>query len=267
LENGAIPGVQGMVGGAFQFNGMNQYLATSVPVPTQGTIDLWVKPGILDSIDGIFGTFGLSNGDDRLWLNARGPLGGLAVPPDNLVVNVSNCCVNEIVVPSALVINTWTHLALTFDYVANTYTLYVNGQPVGNFTGPRNLPTQPLEFGTNRSNFGQNFFLSGLVDEVDLFNRILPASEIQAIYTAGSVGKCKTSSQPPTAVCQNVTVNADSSCTATASINNGSQGANGDPVTLTISPEAFSMTAATSDISVQCRKVQPAFSNFWMACR
>jgi hypothetical protein len=41
---------------------------------------------------------------------------------------------------------------------------------------------------------------------------------------------------PPVAVCQNVTVEADSICTANASIDNGSYDPDGDPITLTQSP-------------------------------
>lgn len=35
--------------------------------------------------------------------------------------------------------------------------------------------------------------LDGLIDEVDIYNRALSAAEIQAIFNAGSAGKCKTS--------------------------------------------------------------------------
>ncbi|MCI0553752.1 MAG: T9SS type A sorting domain-containing protein [Anaerolineae bacterium] len=42
-------------------------------------------------------------------------------------------------------------------------------------------------------------FFNGLVDEVDIYNRALSASEIQSIYTAGSAGKC----QPPPPSCVN----------------------------------------------------------------
>ena len=40
-------------------------------------------------------------------------------------------------------------------------------------------------------------YLPGLVDEVEYFNRALSASEIQAIYNAGSAGKCRTCTPPP----------------------------------------------------------------------
>src|SRR5262249_29887403 len=41
---------------------------------------------------------------------------------------------------------------------------------------------------------------NGLIDEVDLFNRALSASEIQSIYIAGSAGKCPFNQPPPTAL-------------------------------------------------------------------
>ena len=48
----------------------------------------------------------------------------------------------------------------------------------------------PLRIGRQTAAFG-----SGLVDEVELYNRALSAGEIQDIYDAGSVGKCKAATQ------------------------------------------------------------------------
>jgi Concanavalin A-like lectin/glucanases superfamily len=98
-------------------------------------------------------------------------------------VNTGNCCVNEIVVPSPLLIGTWTHLALTFDYGTDSYALYVNGHIVGTSTEARNTPTQLLDFGGHRSNFGQNFYWNGLIDEVHVFKRVLTPSEILGLAT------------------------------------------------------------------------------------
>ena len=122
LAGNAVAGVPGLIGGAFQFDGTADFVSTPLLLPSQGTIDLWVKPADLTGdLYGIFGTFGLSNGNDRLWLNARGAQGGLGIGPNTLVVNIGNCCVNEIVVPSPLLKDTWTHVALTFDYVNDNY--------------------------------------------------------------------------------------------------------------------------------------------------
>ena len=35
-------------------------------------------------------------------------------------------------------------------------------------------------------------YFKGLIDEVDIFNRALSASDIVAIYNAGNAGKCTT---------------------------------------------------------------------------
>ena len=44
---------------------------------------------------------------------------------------------------------------------------------------------------------GSQEYYTGLVDEVEIFNRALSQSEIQAIYGAGSAGKCRTCTPPP----------------------------------------------------------------------
>jgi len=48
-----------------------------------------------------------------------------------------------------------------------------------------------LLFGAKDSNDMEGAFVNGLVDEVELFDRALAASEISAIYNAGHSGKCK----------------------------------------------------------------------------
>lgn len=107
----------------------------------------------------------------------------IGIGPNQLVVNVGNCCVNEIVVPSPLVVGTWTHLALTFDYLAGQYTVYVQGHPVATATAVRDVPTRSLDVGGHRSDFGQNFFFHGLIDEVHVFDRVLTPAEIQELAT------------------------------------------------------------------------------------
>ncbi len=41
------------------------------------------------------------------------------------------------------------------------------------------------------ANIPNDFYFNGLIDELELFDRALDLSEIQAIYDAGSEGKCK----------------------------------------------------------------------------
>src|SRR6202023_2095995 len=92
-------------------------------------------------------------------------------------------------VPNATVADVWQHVAATYD--GSTMTIYVNGVSVGtpvSATGTINAVTNDLLIGKNIVN-GESF--PGLVDEVELFDRALTQSEVQTIYDAGSVGKCK----------------------------------------------------------------------------
>jgi len=191
-QPGAQAGVPGLIAGAFQFDGLAGIADTPVLLPQQGTIELWVHPVALTSDHGILGTFGTANGDDRLWIGATGPSGGVGVGPNRLVVNLGSRSVNDIDIPTPLSVGTWTHLALTFDYSADQYTVYVNGVAVVTSTAARNAPTHAVSFGALTSDFGQSFFFPGLLDEITLYDRVLEASEIDAIFHAGSAGKCHT---------------------------------------------------------------------------
>ena len=76
-----------------------------------------------------------------------------------------------------LPLNTWSHVAVTFDNV--TLRLFVNGVQAGTraVSGPLLTSTGALRLGGN-SIWGEYF--AGRIDEVRIYNRALAASEIQA---------------------------------------------------------------------------------------
>jgi hypothetical protein len=93
----------------------------------------------------------------------------------------------------------WYHVAGVYD--GSSIKFYVNGQLVVDPPPQTGIITPMLETSflaigsedgrTNEPHLiGQRYF-HGLIDEVELYNRSLSESEIQAIYNAGSVGKCK----------------------------------------------------------------------------
>ena len=85
-----------------------------------------------------------------------------------------------------LPLNTWTHLAGTFD--GSTFRFYTNGVLAGSGTGALGPATStPLRIGGSGS-CSAGFV--GLLDEVAVYKRALSASEIASIYYAGSLGKC-----------------------------------------------------------------------------
>ena len=93
-------------------------------------------------------------------------------------------------------LNSWTHVAMTFDGTSGAYRLYVNGQQVASQTSAGSLfPTNKnVLIGREDSYIGRAF--DGLVDEASIFSRALSPVEIQAIVAAGTAGKCKGTSPP-----------------------------------------------------------------------
>lgn len=87
------------------------------------------------------------------------------------------------------------HVAATYD--GTTFKLYVNGQPQGQFVKTKTVsytPSIPWAIGATAAIFRNAGFArtwNGVIDEVEVFNRALSLSEIQAIFNAGSAGKCK----------------------------------------------------------------------------
>ncbi|HXW53592.1 MAG TPA: LamG domain-containing protein [Myxococcota bacterium] len=96
--------------------------------------------------------------------------------------------------------NQWHFVAGTYD--GASVSLYVDGNLVG--SNPASLtinygfPDNTLYFGNYPDCTTQNLSFDGGIDEVEIFSRALLQSEIQAIFNAGSSGKCKNS--PPTLV-------------------------------------------------------------------
>jgi hypothetical protein len=96
-----------------------------------------------------------------------------------------------------LTVGVWQHVAATFDSPTQAVRVYVNGVEipstliVGSTTVAMNDSVAPVDFGTLIDITGNlNGLWNGLMDEVDIFNRALAASEIQSIYQAGNGGKC-----------------------------------------------------------------------------
>ncbi len=91
----------------------------------------------------------------------------------------------------------WQHVAATFDLTTQAIKIFVNGTEVptnfvyNNPITAVNHSSVPILIGSIVDVFGVHQYFDGAIDEVSVYNRALAASEIQAIFNAGSAGKCK----------------------------------------------------------------------------
>lgn len=221
-QNGAAF-APGKVGQAFSFDGVDDYVSTQFTQTGPFTVDFWAKAngGCQSAFVSLLASASPANFPENTFQvdvdgagNYRLRAGGTA--PLHLNIGPTSA--------------SFQHLAVTYD--GSVIKTYLNGQlsSTGNWTGAI-LTFTALRIGVNRAD---GAYFNGLIDEVEVFNRPLAQSEIQSIYNAGSAGKCK--NRAPLAACQSVTVSAATSCTADASIDNGSSDPDGDAMTIIQSP-------------------------------
>jgi len=182
LVNGATFAA-GFVGQAFSFNGSNYVEIPDAPNLDFGSnspmsIDMWVfRTSSASNMHFIGKRSGCGTISYQMGLNTSGAGEGLFFGAG---------LGDEVATGQDLPLNTWTHVAGTFD--GTTYRFYINGilagAPTTGTLGP--TITDPLRIGTSGSCAG----FGGLIDEVQLFNRALSQSEILSIVNAGSAGQC-----------------------------------------------------------------------------
>lgn len=177
LRNGASFG-PGMVGEAFLLDGVDDHvLIIDNPANLQlqdFTIDAWVKPDTL-----FF--------PENVHILAYGPGGyAMGITPDPERELFLDKVRFERVTASTFPADTdWHHVAVSKS--DNNVVLYLDGVA---FSTERFIPdlffTSDLAIGSSLPDGS----FPGLIDEVEVYNRALSASEIQAIFNAGSAGKC-----------------------------------------------------------------------------
>jgi len=107
---------------------------------------------------------------------------------------------NHIAPGPPIISGNWHHVAVTVDRSSPSGgRLFIDGAVVHTFD-PTSRPGSVVN--TSSLRIGQRYFagqqpFNGAIDEVEIFDRTLAASEIQAIFAAGASGKCK----PPRIPC------------------------------------------------------------------
>lgn len=163
---------QGKYGDALSFNGSSDWVTIDssplLNLITGMTLEAWVYPTTATGVHDILIKEGASAEIYNLY--ARNWQG---LPEVNTAIDGTNRTANG----TALAVNTWTHVAGTFD--GNILRLYINGTQVDStpVTGTIATSNGPLRIGGN-SLWGE--FFQGRIDEVRIYNRALTQAQIQA---------------------------------------------------------------------------------------
>jgi hypothetical protein len=178
LTNGPL-WTAGRIGSALSFDGINDSVtvADSPSLDLTGalTLSAWVNPAITTTS---YKTVMIKNYTYFLYASARGCgnggiLAGLSGTPARVVCDTT-----------PLAVNTWTHLAVTYD--GATVRLYRNGvlKSSAAVTGGPAVTAGTLQLGA--SQYGEHF--KGKLDEARVYNRALSAAEVLALVNAAPTG-------------------------------------------------------------------------------
>ena len=183
--SGATWTTQGKFGNALSFDGSTNWVAVndsnSLDLTAGMTLEAWVNPAALSGGSSGWRTVILKQQTSDLVYALYGntdqnrPSGYVYVGGELDTAGTAQ-----------LPLNSWTHLATTYD--GSALRLFVNGVQVSNRAVSGNIAqsSSPLRIGGN-SVWGEYF--SGLIDEVRVYNRALSQTEIQAdMSTAVTTG-------------------------------------------------------------------------------
>jgi hypothetical protein len=195
---GGLSFTNGRVGHCFQFNGVDASLrvpaSSTLNVGAGGglTIECWIDPVSVSAqmpiVEWNSGTFGV-----MFWVAVPTLYGGGG--PGSLYAGLFDTASgsHSLATPGGtLSANRYQHVAMTYDKSSGAAALYLNGvvaaqANLGVFT-PGTTADLNIGFRPYGGAAGTRF--QGQMDEISLYSRALSASEIQAIYIAGSAGKC-----------------------------------------------------------------------------
>jgi hypothetical protein len=183
----------GEVGTAFSFNGSQ--FATPGDVAglnfagtTNVSVDGWINPAAAGGQGILFGKAVSGQSEYRVYINGGEVIGTVDTGTEHEVHSGYNA-------PA----NTWTHVALTYD--GSTLAIYINGS-LANTAAVSGTLVECGSCNSSQRSFtiggrDDGFDFTGLIDEVEVFNTTVSATDISNIYNAGTTGKCRTCTPPP----------------------------------------------------------------------
>lgn len=194
LQGGVSFGA-GKVGQGFNFNGTNGVVAVpdtpTLDITGDITIDAWINPAVIAGDQRVIASKRSFNNNDAniiFFLEQNGSLAFASKFGGGPFAQVNSV--------TTIPLNQFTHVAVTIQ--ETTLSFYINGQLDQTFSYPFTRPANdgrftigllevdPISFPPT----GQFAPFNGVIDELEVFSHALTASEILAIFTAESAGKC-----------------------------------------------------------------------------
>ena len=176
----------GKIGQALNFDGSNDFVtipdASSLKPVTTISYSAWVYPRAIGSAQSIFEKGNTNTAGYALVITSGGKFCPAIKTTSGHMQGSSNTNVQ---------LNTWQHIAATYD--GTTLTFYLNGVKdtlitagcgILNNTGDITHDTSALTFGMRT---GATLPFDGLIDDVRIYNRVLNADEVKALYDSGAV--------------------------------------------------------------------------------
>lgn len=181
--------VTGKNGKALSFNGINALVtvadSAALDLTSGMTLEAWVRPA---KLTGSWRTIVIK--ERQAHLSYALYAGNDLSRPSGHVYTTRDASTAG---PAALPLNTWKHIATTWN--GATQRFYVDGVQVGTATlsGGALVSSSPVRFGGNKV-WGEYF--EGLIDDVRIYNRALSASEVNADRVTPVVPPCRFRSRP-----------------------------------------------------------------------
>jgi hypothetical protein len=176
--------VTGKVGGAYQFDGLDDYVTlTDIDLPTAGTISAWINVKNFSATGEILEKRNAQNND--YYVNYEFTIntaGKLSFWISKSTTNGLYCQVAGVNNYSP---NTFYHVVATFN--STSCMIYGNGildASTTTISGSIYTNNSPAIIGL-RDSSGEDSHFNGTIDEVMVFNRALSSGEVQQLYYGG----------------------------------------------------------------------------------
>ncbi len=160
--------------GCINFDGVNDYISMTDKndmLGNQMTLSAWVNVAAHKNYNYIINKLG-SYGNYRLYMDSSGKVRfGIRNTANGYQEQIST---------KVIPLNSWIHIAATFNQTTKTSTIYINGVSDGaktNYTLVRGDSTAALEIGRSGS-----YYFKGMIDQVRMYPSVLTATEINNLF-------------------------------------------------------------------------------------